>query len=141
MGAVVATEAQANAPARAAEREIRRLLEELAQAHLRSDGAALDRIRADDYVFTTADGRLLNKTQAAVGPGDFVLSAYAHDNIRVRVYGNAAVATGRLTTEGTFRGRPQSGQFRWTRVFVKRQGRWHLVANQVTRVAQAADGA
>ena len=132
---------QANAPEREAEREIRRLLEELAQAHLRSDGAALDRIRADDFVFTTADGRLLNKAQAAVGPSDYVLSTYEHDDIRVRVYGDTTVVTGSLTTEGTFRGRPRSGQLRWMRVFVKQHGSWQLVANQVTRIAQAAEDA
>jgi uncharacterized protein (TIGR02246 family) len=120
-----------------AEREIRRLLDELATAHLRSDGAALDRLRAADYVFTTADGRLLDKAQAAVAPGDYALTAYTHEDVRVRVYGDAAVATGALTVAGTFRGRPRDGRSRWTRVFVKRDGRWQLVANQLTPITPA----
>jgi ketosteroid isomerase-like protein len=131
----------ADIPEHEAEREIRQLLDELALAHLRSDGATLERIRANDYLFITADGRLLDKAQAAIGPGDFELSIYAHDDVQVRVYGDAAVATGRLTAEGTFRGHPQGGQVRWTRVFVRQGGHWQLVTNQVTRIAQAGDDA
>jgi ketosteroid isomerase-like protein len=123
----------------AAETEIRRLLDELAAAHLHSDGAALDRLRAADYVFTTADGRLLDKAQAAVAPGDYALTAYTHEDVRIRVYGDAALATGGLTVAGTFRGRPRGGRTRWMRVFVKRDGRWQLVANQLTPITTAPE--
>ena len=51
----------ADGPDGPAEREIRRLLDELAAAHLHNDEAAFDRLRAADYVFTTADGRFLDK--------------------------------------------------------------------------------
>jgi ketosteroid isomerase-like protein len=119
------------------EQEIRRLLDELAIAHLRTDVAALDRIRADDIVFTTADGRVLQKAQMQLAQGDLVLSVYAQDDVRVRVYGDAAVATGRITSEGMFRGQPRAGQTRFTRVFAKRGGRWQLVANQLTRISPA----
>ena len=121
----------------AIQREIERLLDELVAAHLQSDGAALDRIRSDDYVITTADGRCMDKAQARVEPGDFTLTRYQHDDVLVRVYGDTAVATGCITTDGTFRGRPTTGQVRFTRVFVKRDGRWQLVANQLTRVPHA----
>ena len=123
--------------ARRAEREIHKLLDELAAAHLRGDADALNRIRADDMVFTAADGRVLEKTGMQSAQGDLVLSVYAHDDVRVRVYGDAAVATGRITSEGTFRGRPSGGQTRFTRVFVERGGRWQLVANQLTNIVPA----
>jgi len=123
--------------ARRAEREIHKLLDELAAAHLRGDADALDRIRADDIVFTTADGRVLEKAEMQRAQRDLVLSVYAHDDVRVRVCGDAAVATGRITSEGTFRGRPRGGQTRFTRVFVKRGGRWQLVANQLTNIVPA----
>jgi uncharacterized protein (TIGR02246 family) len=129
----------ADGTASTAEQEIRRLLDELAAAHLHNDGAAFDRLRADDYAFTTADGRFLDKAQMTLQPGDFALTAYTHEDVRVRVYGDAAVATGGLTLAGTFRGRPRDGHHRWTRVFVKRDGRWQLVANQLTPIATAPE--
>jgi ketosteroid isomerase-like protein len=133
MGGAVAVDRSTDA-ARRAEQEIHVLLDELAAAHLRGDADALDRIRADDIVFTTADGRVLEKAQMQRAQGDLVLSVYGHDDLRVRVYGDAAVATGRITSEGTFRGQPRGGRTRFTRVFVKRGGRWQLVANQLTRI-------
>ena len=123
--------------ARRAEQEIPVLLDDLVAAHLRGDADALDRIRADDIAFTTADGRVLEKAGMQGAQGDLVLSVYAHDDARVRVYGDAAVATGRITSEGTFRGRLHAGQTRFTRVFVERGGRWQLVANQLTNIVPA----
>ena len=63
---------------------------------------------------------------------------YVHDDVRVRVYGDAAVATGRIRSEGTFRGQPRGGRTRFTRVFVRRGGRWQLVANQLTPIVSAS---
>jgi ketosteroid isomerase-like protein/quercetin dioxygenase-like cupin family protein len=123
-----------------AEEEIHRLLDELVEAHLRSDAAALDRLRADDYVLTTADGRFLDKAQTVLVPDDWALTAYAHEDVRVRVYGDAAVATGVLTVAGTYRGQARDTRSRWTRVFVKQDGRWQVVANQVTHITAAGAG-
>ena len=123
---------------RRAEQEIRVLLDELAAAHLRGDADALDRLRADDIVFTTADGRALEKAEMQGAQGDLVLPMYVHDDVRVRVYGDAAVATGRIRSEGTFRGQPRGGRTRFRRVFVRRGGRWQLVANQLTPIVSAS---
>ena len=95
---------------RPAEQEIRTVLDELAVAHLRGDADALDRIRADDIVFTSADGRVLDKAQMQREQSDLILSVYEQDDLRVQVYGDFAIATGRITSEGTFRGRPRGGQ-------------------------------
>ena len=135
-GVVKAKNSQVDASANAAKREVERLLDELATAHLQSDGAALDRIRSDDFVITTADGRLMNKAQARVALDDFARSRYEHDDVRVRVYGETAVATGRISMQGSFRGHARNDQSRFTRIFVKREGRWQLVANQLTRIPQ-----
>src|SRR5437867_4308515 len=48
---------------------------------------------------------------------------------QVRVYGNAAVETGRSTMNGQDKGRTVPRDTRFTRVWVKQQGRWRLVAN------------
>ena len=46
-----------------------------------------------------------------------------------------AVATGRATTAGTSPQGPIAGQSRYTRVYVKRDGVWTLVAFQATPLA------
>ncbi len=57
------------------------------------------------------------------------------EDLKVRVYQNTAVATGRVTIKGQYSGQPTSGQYRSTHVWVKGQTGWQLVANQLTALA------
>jgi ketosteroid isomerase-like protein len=54
--------------------------------------------------------------------------------MRVSVYGDTAVVTGLEKMKGTYKG--AFGQFTvcFTNVFVRRDGRWQLVAHQSTEV-------
>jgi hypothetical protein len=54
------------------------------------------------------------------------------DNVKVRMYGDAAVLTADRTTKSTLRGQDNSGRQREIRVFVERNGRWQAVAMQTT---------
>jgi len=48
-----------------------------------------------------------------------------------------AVDIGRVNLQGTkYGGQESSGEYRYTQVWVKMQGRWQLVANQITRIAK-----
>lgn len=49
------------------------------------------------------------------------------DEITVRVYGDTAVVTGRSTAKGKDQHGKLDEQRRWTRVLVRRDGRWQLV--------------
>jgi ketosteroid isomerase-like protein len=49
--------------------------------------------------------------------------------VRWRIYGDTAVETGRSTMIGQDRGKAVPRDNRFTRVWVERRGRWHLVAN------------
>jgi hypothetical protein len=50
----------------------------------------------------------------------------------VRIYGDVAVLQGIADNMGTFRGFPFAGKIRYTRIFVRRNGRWRAVAMQQT---------
>jgi ketosteroid isomerase-like protein len=51
------------------------------------------------------------------------------EDVRVRVHGDTAVLTGRVTAKGRLgSGRDISGQYRYLRVFVRRDGQWRLAA-------------
>ena len=68
-------------------------------------------------------------------PGATRYDAFELDELAVRVYSDTAVATGRSTPKGTTaKGEPITGQFRFLRVWVKRQGRWQAVAFEGTRI-------
>jgi hypothetical protein len=58
------------------------------------------------------------------------------NNIKVRVYGNAAIVTGLGIRAGTSKGVSfKDRQILWTDTFIKKDGRWQCVASQGTLVA------
>ena len=56
-------------------------------------------------------------------------------DVKVRDYGNAAVATYTVDVKGTQKGKDMSGRHQVTRVFVKRGGKWQEVAFHSTNVS------
>jgi ketosteroid isomerase-like protein len=59
--------------------------------------------------------------------------SYKLEDMRVRICGNAAVVTGRNVLQASLKGKDTSGPYRFTDVFVKRDGRWQCVATQAVR--------
>ena len=118
-----------------AEQEIRQVEDKRREALLRSDTATLDRILADEYFVTNQFGQIQTKTQmiSALKSGELKFESVVEDDVSVRVYGDAAVVTGRATSKHEGR---ESTQVRFTRVYVKRRGHWQAVTYQVTRIAQ-----
>jgi len=85
---------------------------------------------ADDYVRTSSSGDVETKQQVLESFKDqkTVLLSMVPDDMRVRVYGDAAILTLRLTIQ------LQSGEgvearfSRVTKTFVRRDGRWYLAS-------------
>ena len=100
------------------------------------DAAALDRIWAEEFLDTSFDGTVTTKKEdlASVASGDLVYQSSKVRDLVIRVYGKSAVVTGHWTAVGQFRGADVSGEFRYTDVYVKREGRWQAVASQITRI-------
>jgi len=100
------------------------------------DTTALDTIIADDYVGTTATGQVQSKAEylADFGTGKRRVFTLTTEDLDVRIYGHVAVLTHGGHAQGGFRDQPVDGAFRWTHVFVERDGRWQAVANHVTRI-------
>jgi hypothetical protein len=57
------------------------------------------------------------------------------DDMVVRVYGNTAVVTARATPTGVRAGQEFRRSVRYTRVWVRRDGRWQIVLFQQTAIA------
>ena len=110
--------------------------EELRAAIAKSDTKAYGRLLGDDYIYTNQDAVVRTKAEmvSAYDSGKLKYESVKFDEIKVHAYGDTAVVTGRNTSKGQDNGKDISGQFRYTRVYVKRQGRWQLVATQVTRI-------
>ena len=113
------------------EEVIKKLDDERIQAQIHADATALDRIYAADFIGVGPSGRVRTKPQVISDftSGDLKFQSITTDDVEVRVYGNAAVETGRSTMIGQDKGQTVPRDTRFTRVWVKQQGRWRLVAN------------
>ena len=118
-------------PRRVVEQVIRKLDNERILAQIHADAAALERIYADDFIGVGPSGTVRTKPQviADFTSGDLRFQSITTDDVRVRVYGNVAVETGRSTMNGQDKGKEVPHDSRFTRVWVRQQGRWRLVAN------------
>ncbi len=104
------------------------------QALLTADTVALSRMLAPEFVEISRLGTVRTRADNIrdIASGALHLTAVAYDSLTVRVYGDVAVLTGIADNTGTMRGFPFSGKIRYTRIFVRRDGRWQAVAMQQT---------
>lgn len=104
------------------------------QALLKADTVALSRLVAEEFVEVSRLGQIRTRADNLrdIASGDLMLTAVRYDSLAVRIYGDVAVLRGIADNTGTFRGFPFSGKIRYTRVFVRRDGRWQAVAMQQT---------
>ena len=122
------------------EQELMQLERDSAAAAVKGDTTFLDRHTAANYVGTDPIGgvgdRAMMMADAKAGNPKF--ETLDLDDMSVRMAGkDAAVVTGRATVKGKLKsGMDISGQYRFTDVWVKQDGRWQLMTWQATKVAQ-----
>jgi ketosteroid isomerase-like protein len=77
----------------------------------------------------------MNKSQeiASTMSGNTTWTDWKYDDMKVRVFGDVGIVTGRLVLTGAST-QYKSGARRYTDVFVKRNGRWQIVECQSTLV-------
>jgi hypothetical protein len=95
------------------------------------DVAANERIVADDFLGTEPNGKRITKDDilAELQAGDALESNRLNeDDVTIRFYGQAAVVNGSESWKQKSDGK--TGRFIWTDVFVKRNGKWQVVASQ-----------
>ncbi|HJP95824.1 MAG TPA: nuclear transport factor 2 family protein [Candidatus Saccharimonadales bacterium] len=122
-----------------AEQAVRGLEHKYSDAVRRQDVATVSNLLADDFVATSSRGEIRDKAKEIddLRPTpEFKMEAFKLDDINVRVFGGTAVVTGRSRLQVAFKGQSNSSLFRYTRVYVKRNGRWQVVAQQLTRLPQ-----
>jgi ketosteroid isomerase-like protein len=124
------------APPHGAEAEIRTIEKQWNEARVKADVATLERILAPDWTVTHGDGTINTKAEylADLKSGSRVFSAdVKEDELTVRVYGDTAIAAGLSDSKVTYKGKPSGGALRFTRVYIKRDGRWLMIVSHATR--------
>jgi hypothetical protein len=116
------------------DRTIIRLENEWLLAQRTNDTTAFSRLLAPDFTFVGTSGSFRDRAgYVASRSGSWILRADSFEvtELRVRVFGATDIVTGRETTHGV--GVDNSARF--THLWLRRQGRWRLVAVQRTDIA------
>jgi ketosteroid isomerase-like protein len=120
------------------EQTITKIEQDWGNALVKADVGWIDGLIADDYMLVDPDGNLVPKAQgdADLKSGAQHFDSFKLDDLVVHVHGDTAVAFGLETEKSTYKGADSSGQYRFTDVFVKRDGKWMAIATHVSRGAK-----
>ena len=134
--AVAATLIAASAHADALD-EIRRLDSEISVATWTGDAVWFEENLSEDYMLITPGGSMRSKRDVIrelATPG-LKMEPYEPHDVQVRLYGDAAVVTGRMVQRFTLGGIRYANDLRYTDVYVRKKGRWLLVSGHTSLVS------
>jgi ketosteroid isomerase-like protein len=114
------------------EQELLLLNNKYDSALVNCDVAVLNNLYAEDFIYTTPDGEVRNKEQelALIKRGDLKLQWGKSEDVRVKIYGNSAVVTGRFIAKGAFQNNPIDIRERYSAFWIKKDKSWQMVAEQ-----------
>src|SRR5689334_8101265 len=110
---------------------MRGLEAELLRAMRTDDIPVLDRLLADDLFFTDHTGKVITKEWdlAAHRSGDMTITSLTPSEQVVHIHSPAlAMVSVRLAIAGTYRNEAFTGDIRYTRLWMERNGAWQVVA-------------
>ena len=120
------------------EAELIRLERVWNEAHVNGDADALDRLWAEDLTVTVPNMQVITK-QSAIGiarSGRVKFKRYETSDVRVRLYGDAAVLTGIVERTRVLNGQDVNDKWRFTKMYIRRAGKWQVVAWHASTIDQ-----
>ena len=128
--------------------ELTKLLQDFLAGAGKNDIAMHDRFWADELVYTSALGRrkgkadIMRELRAETAPKpEEGTTVYTAEEIRIQQYGETAIVAFRLVATTDKAGKKEVKNFLNTGTFLKRNGKWQVVAWQATAVPLANDKA
>ena len=124
----------------AAEKQVAMLSKQFREADLKGDTEALDALLSDDWVVIEPDGNLVSKAQNArnLKDGSVAFEAMDPSEVKVRVYGDAAVVTSRVHVKLKVKGEKVDTHVRVSEFYAKQGGKWRCVSTHVTNIAETS---
>jgi ketosteroid isomerase-like protein len=120
----------------AAEKAVLKAANDLAQAQMKKDKAALEKLMGDEVVYSHSSGMRETKEQhiaATMRPAS-VYEKIEYSDTKVMVYGNTAVLICKALFATNNGGKKADNHLSMMQTWVKRGGGWQLVARWTTRV-------
>jgi hypothetical protein len=119
------------------EQLLEKLEQQLARAWSQHDRAFIENVLAPEGSVTQADGSILDRSAVLGAFFDAVVfDSNVIDDVTVALFGDTAVVRGRTVASAKLNGAPVSARIRFTDVFLKRKGRWQVVASHASPLAR-----
>jgi hypothetical protein len=118
------------------------------EAYSSRDLADFDRIVAKDFLITGGNGKVQTKAEkrssvkndytdpSTTASPDYIFRIEPASH-QVRVFDKTAVSNGYITEKYVWKGTPINNRVYFTNVYVKRNGKWQVVAAQFTNIKQS----
>ena len=103
------------------------------------DASVVERILANDFIGVDPHGQLYDKTKmiSDTREGAKFFASNSLNEVKIRFYGDTAVAQG---SESWERRTGERGRFVWTDTWLRRDGRWEIVAAEDLTVPEPRAG-
>jgi ketosteroid isomerase-like protein len=135
---LMASQGPAIAQETSPEDEVRAAVAAFGRAFEKADVAFLETRLTNDYIHVNGrSGSVLNRDewlkwlssrQAELKSGELSITSYSVEDLKVQVYGEAAVATGIVRSSGQWGGTEFTSQVRFTNLWVMQGGEWRRAA-------------
>jgi ketosteroid isomerase-like protein len=111
-------------------RELERLEKVWNEAHEHGDADALQSVWADDLEVDAPRMPVMTRADALsfARSGRMKFQRYTTSDLHIRVYGDAAVVTGRLQRTRSMNGQELSDDWRFTKVYIREEQKWRVVS-------------
>lgn len=124
--------------------ELTKLLQEFLVGASNDDRSMHDRFWAEDLIYTGSSGRRIGKPdimrdQRPATPRPSPQTVYSAEDIRIQQYGVTAIVAFRLIAKTNRYGGPETSSYFNTGTFLKRNGKWQVVAWQATKIPRTEE--
>ena len=119
--------------------QIKKLEEELRLAMLGSDVSKLDSLISDSLIFTDHAGNIYTKGMDLHNhqSGNLKITSLYPEDQKIDLYEGTAVVSVLMRMSGSFTGEPFNVNNRYTRIWIKQDGIWKIVAAHSSVVTHA----
>ena len=134
MGVLTTAQTQKKQPVQGTDASVEAVLgieNKWVEALVKTDTASLDSIFADTFVDTDEHSHRSDKqgVLSVLKSGELKMESIKLSDMRVHVYGDAAVVTGSAAQVGNFKGQALAPKIIFTDTLIKRNGKWIAVAS------------
>lgn len=106
------------------------------EAMTKKDIGFLQNVLSDDLTYTHSNGLFETKTVHLdnIRSGNLIYKTMQPESMKIQVYGKTAVITGFVNVTGLLKDKEFNLRLRYTDVYVRKKGKWKLVAWQSLKI-------